>query len=200
MRDKRIRQDSDGGSTRRCALFNGSAPASSTGLMSHTDRDHCACPQGFTVTAAHTSLLPRTPPWHATARKLYAVQFHPEVESTPNRHGRSSATSSMSVCGAAGDYNLEGYLEKQLIEDPCASRSGSAHVLLALSGGVDSSVAARRCSAKAVPGQAHLHLRRPRPDAQERGRARWSAPSAGAGSHFVRVDARERFLSPSFRR
>lgn len=57
-----------------------------------------------------------------------------------------------SVCGAKGDYDLKN-LEQQLISD-VKKQVGDAHVLLALSGGVDSSVCAALLS-KALPGQLH---------------------------------------------
>ena len=63
-----------------CALFKGLS-AQQIGLMSHTDQI-TALPQGFTSTA-HTASCPNAA-MACPARKIYAVQFHPEVESTPN--------------------------------------------------------------------------------------------------------------------
>ena len=118
-----------------CALFKGLS-AQQIGLMSHTDQI-TVLPQGFTSTA-HTVSCPNAA-MACPARKIYAVQFHPEVESTPN--GTQIIRNFLyEVCGAAGDYNLKD-LEKQLIQS-VREQVGSAHVLLALSGGVDSSVAA----------------------------------------------------------
>ena len=54
------------------------------------------------------------------------------------------------TCGAKGDYSLEGYIEEQLLQ--IRSNVGDKKVLLALSGGVDSSVCAALLS-KAIPGQ-----------------------------------------------
>ena len=69
---------------------------------------------------------------------------------------------------------------------------GGSKVLLALSGGVDSSVYARPCWPRRW-GVAHLCVRGPRPDAQERGRRGGAAFSKWA-MNFVRVDAEARFL------
>ena len=124
------------------------------------------------------------------ARKIYAVQFHPEVESTPN--GTQIIRNFLyEVCGAAGDYNLKD-LEKQLIQS-VREQVGSAHVLLALSGGVDSSVCAVLLS-KAVPGQVHCifvdHglMRKNEGDEIERA-------FRSTAIHLVRVNAAERFLA-----
>ena len=116
-----------------CALFKGLS-AQQIGLMSHTDQI-TVLPQGFTSTA-HTVSCPNAA-MACPARKIYAVQFHPEVESTPN--GTQIIRNFLyEVCGAAGDYNLKD-LEKQLIQS-VREQVGSAHVLLALSGGVDLSL------------------------------------------------------------
>ena len=116
--------------------------------MSHTDQV-TALPAGFT-SAAHTADCPNAA-MQNPQRKLYGVQFHPEVESTPN--GTAIIRNYLyEVCGAAGDYNLRD-LEGQLIRKVQA-QVGDAHVILGLSGGVDSSVCAALLS-KAIPGQLH---------------------------------------------
>ena len=114
-------------------LFAGLDPAQ-IGLMSHTDQV-TKLPAGFR-SIAHTVSCENAAIENA-AKKLYGFQFHPEVESTPN--GTAMIRSFLySVCGAKGDYDLKN-LEQQLISD-VKKQVGDAHVLLALSGGVDSSV------------------------------------------------------------
>ena len=176
-----------------CALFKGLS-AQQIGLMSHTDQI-TVLPQGFT-SVAHTASCPNAA-MACPARKIYAVQFHPEVESTPN--GSAHVLLALSggrnflyeVCGAAGDYNLKD-LEKQLIQS-VREQVGSAHVLLALSGGVDSSVCAVLLS-KAIPGQVHCifvdHglMRKNEGDEIERA-------FRNTAIHLVRVNAAERFLA-----
>ena len=82
-------------------LFKGLDRAQ-VGLMSHCDQI-TELPEGF-VNAASTQTCPNAAMTNA-ARRLYATQFHPEVESTPN--GTAIIRNFLyGVCGAAGDYNL----------------------------------------------------------------------------------------------
>ncbi|MBY6165971.1 glutamine-hydrolyzing GMP synthase [Pseudooceanicola nitratireducens] len=72
------------------------------------------------------------------ARRFYAVQFHPEVHHTPN--GKTLYENFVRMAGFEGDWNMAAYREEmvQKIRD----QVGDAKVICALSGGVDSSVAA----------------------------------------------------------
>ena len=72
------------------------------------------------------------------ARNFFAVQFHPEVHHTPN--GRTLYENFIRLAGFAGDWTMAAYREEavQAIRD----QVGRAKVICALSGGVDSSVAA----------------------------------------------------------
>ena len=168
-----------------CVLFDGLA-APQVGLMSHTDQI-VALPEGF-VCAASTATCPNAA-MACPERKLYGVQFHPEVESTPN--GTAMLRNFLyRVCGAVGDYDLRN-LEKELIAQ-VREKVGEDHVLLGLSGGVDSSVCAALLS-RAIPGQVHCifvdHglMRKDEGDQVE-------AAFAGRDLHFIRVNAEERFL------
>ena len=115
-------------------------------LMSHTDFVSKP-PEGFTVTA-HTALCPAAA-MENPQRGLYAVQFHPEVENT--RQGKAMLhTFLYDICGAAGDYSMQDYLERVTAE--VRAQVGDQRVLLGLSGGVDSSVCAALLS-RAIPGQ-----------------------------------------------
>lgn len=167
-------------------LFAG-LEASQLGLMSHTDQI-TVLPEGF-VSVAHTATCPNAA-MENREKKLYGVQFHPEVESTPK--GTEIIRNFLyNVCGAAGDYNLKD-LEQQLIA-AVQKQVGDAHVLLALSGGVDSSVCAALLS-KAIPGQLHCifvdHglMRKNEGDEVE-------AAFKGRELDFIRVNARDRFLT-----
>lgn len=167
-------------------LFAGLEPAQ-LGLMSHTDQI-TVLPQGFT-SIAHTASCPNAA-MENREKGLYGVQFHPEVESTP-RGTEILRNFLYKVCGAKGDYNLKD-LEQQLIS-AVQKQVGDAHVLLALSGGVDSSVCAALLS-KAIPGQLHCifvdHglMRKNEGDEVE-------AAFKGRDLDFIRVNARDRFLS-----
>ena len=167
-------------------LFYGMSPEQ-TGLMSHTDRV-TVLPEGFRPIAV-TKHCPIAA-YECRERKLYGVQFHPEVESTPN--GTEMIRSFLyRVCGATGDYDLLD-LEKQLIAK-AREQVGSDHVILGLSGGVDSSVCAALLS-KAIPGQLHCifvdHglMRKNEGDEVE-------AAFAGMDLDFIRVNAKDRFLT-----
>lgn len=157
------------------------------GLMSHTDRI-TALPDGFTC-IAHTAHCPCAA-LEDTARGLYGVQFHPEVESTPNGT-RMIRNFLYNVCHATGDYDL-GNVETDLIA-AVREQVGDAHVLLGLSGGVDSSVCAALLS-RAIPGQLHCvfvdHglMRKDEGDEVEQA-------FAGRDLHFIRVNAADRFLA-----
>ncbi len=168
-----------------CPLFDG-LDAEQMGLMSHTDQI-TRLPEGF-IAAARTADCPNASIMNRE-KKLYGVQFHPEVESTPN--GTKMIHNFLyRVCGAAGDYNLKD-LEQQLIAG-VREQVGDAHVLLGLSGGVDSSVCAALLS-KAIPGQLHCifvdHglMRKDEGDEVEEA-------FKNRDLHFVRVNAEDRFL------
>ena len=117
------------------AIFHG-LPASSVTWMSHGDYIS-QVPDGFTVTAK-TAVCP-TAAMACPEKKLYGVQFHPEVLHTV--YGTDILKNFLyKICGFAPEWTMASYLE-EAVED-CRRRIGSGKVLLALSGGVDSSVAA----------------------------------------------------------
>ncbi|MBN1963594.1 MAG: glutamine-hydrolyzing GMP synthase, partial [Anaerolineae bacterium] len=104
--------------------------------MSHGDRID-ALPPGF-VTLAHSDNSPYAAIGDE-ARRLYGVQFHPEVTHTPEgaailRHFVYD------VCGCADRWQPEAFIEAAI--DAVRAQVGGDHVVLGLSGGVDSAVAA----------------------------------------------------------
>ncbi len=104
--------------------------------MSHTDYIDKA-PSGFDVTAS-TATCP-VAAFEDAERRIYGVQFHPEVQHTEN--GQDMLERFLfDICGAKGDWSMASYA-KQAIED-IRAKVGDKKVLLALSGGVDSSVCA----------------------------------------------------------
>ncbi|MDX8411518.1 MAG: glutamine-hydrolyzing GMP synthase [Mariprofundaceae bacterium] len=104
--------------------------------MSHGDRIETA-PSGF-VTIAHTTNAP-----HAAmadhGRRFYGIQFHPEVAHTP-QGAEILSYFARAICATSGSWTMGSYIEtaKQQIR----RQVGDGKVLCALSGGVDSSVAA----------------------------------------------------------
>ncbi len=119
----------------KCTLFDG-IPEKSVCWMSHTDFVS-EVPGGFAVTAVTEDC-----PCAAMAdekKKIYGVQFHPEV--THTEYGKQILHSFLfSVCGCSGDWKMDDFIEKT-VEKYRVELAGR-RVLCALSGGVDSSVAA----------------------------------------------------------
>ena len=116
-------------------LFEG-LPEKSVCWMSHFDRISEAAP-GFEVTA-YTADCPIAATQNVE-KKLYAIQFHPEVLHTQN--GTEMIKKFVrGVCGCAGDWKMDTFVEESI--RMIREKVGDGKVLLALSGGVDSSVAA----------------------------------------------------------
>ena len=123
-------------------------------------------------------------------RKLYGVQFHPEVLHTV--HGTEILKNFLyKVCGLAPEWSMANYVSEAIEE--VRAKVGSGKVLLALSGGVDSSVAAALI-AEAVGNQLtcvfvdHGLMRLNEGDEVEEAFRKWDI-------NFVRVNAEELFLS-----
>ena len=117
------------------ALFAG-VPESSICWMSHTDYVK-TIPAGFTVSAV-TAHCPCAAMENAE-KKLYAVQFHPEV--THTAYGNQILHNFLfDICGCAGDWHIADFAETSV--KALKEKIGDKKVLCALSGGVDSSVAA----------------------------------------------------------
>ena len=111
-------------------------PKQSICWMSHTDYIS-EPPVGFEVTAS-TSACPCAA-MEDDARRLYAVQFHPEVSHT--QFGKQLLSNFLfGVCGCAGDWKMDDFVEETVAA--LRERIGGHQVVLGLSGGVDSSVAA----------------------------------------------------------
>ncbi len=118
-----------------CALFSG-VPEKSVCWMSHTDYV-CETPAGFAVTA-RTDNCP-VAAIADEARRIYGVQFHPEV--THTAYGKEILRNFLfGVCRCAGDWKMDDFIEKTVCE--YKEKLAGKRVLCALSGGVDSSVAA----------------------------------------------------------
>ncbi|MDY5082378.1 MAG: glutamine-hydrolyzing GMP synthase [Candidatus Limivicinus sp.] len=169
-----------------CKLFK-NIPAESITWMSHGDY-MAQVPQGFRL-VAHSAACP-TVGICDEERGFYGVQFHPEVNHT--EYGREMLHNFLyEVCGAFGDWTMADY-KRRAIEE-IRAKVGDGKVLLALSGGVDSSVAAALL-AEAVGSQLtcvfvdHGLMRKNEGDEVEAAFAKWDI-------NFIRVDAEERFLT-----
>lgn len=156
--------------------------------MSHTDYIKEA-PEGFTVTGKTVSC-----PIAAMANdiaKLYAFQFHPEV--THSIQGTEMLRAFVyGPCGCKGDWKMDAFVENAIEE--IRNRVGSGKALCALSGGVDSTVAAVMMS-KAIGKQLtcvfvdHGLLRKDEGDQVEE----VFGPAGPYDLNFIRVDVQQRF-------
>lgn len=168
-------------------LFRGVADRSVC-WMSHTVYISQA-PAGFRVTAS-SGTCP-TAAMENAERGLYATQFHPEVEHTDD--GRKILENFLyGICGCSGDWKMESFVTTTV--ESLKKTIGGKKVICALSGGVDSSVAAVLVH-RAVGGNLtcifvdHGLLRKGEGDEVERiFRHQFDI-------HLIRVNARERFLS-----
>lgn len=169
-----------------CAGAEGSAGKPFEALMSHKDIV-TRLPEGFLETAKTAVCIAAC---ENAAKKLYGVQFHPETKHTAG--GREIIKNFLfNICGASGDYKLDDYKETQIKQ--IRQKVGKEKILLALSGGVDSSVCASLLS-KAVPGQLvcifvdHGFMRLNEGDEIE-------SVFSKRKLSFIRVNAQDRFLS-----
>ena len=156
--------------------------------MSHTDYI-AEAPEGFRITA-HTENCP-VAAMENVSRKLYAVQFHPEVMHTIN--GTAMLRNFVyHVCGCSGDWKMADFVETSIRR--IREKVGNGRALCALSGGVDSSVAAVLMS-KAIGKQLTCVfvdqglLRKNEGDEVER----VFGPSGPYDLNFIRVNAQQRF-------
>ena len=169
-----------------CPLFRG-LPEESVTWMSHGDY-MAAVPEGFRL-AARSAACP-TVGICDEKRGFYGVQFHPEVSHT-EYGSRMLRNFLYEICGAVGDWTMADFRRRAV--ESLRAELGGGRVLLALSGGVDSSVAAALLS-EAVGNQLsgvfvdHGLMRLHESDEIE-------AAFSGRALHFVRVNAEDRFLA-----
>ncbi|MFV0344051.1 MAG: glutamine-hydrolyzing GMP synthase [Anaerocolumna sp.] len=168
-------------------LFKGVSPKTIC-WMSHFDYISNIA-EKFTI-SAHTADCPVAAAENAD-KNLYLVQFHPEVLHTVE--GTKMLSNFVyEVCGCAGDWKMDSFVENSIVA--IREKVGTGKVLCALSGGVDSSVAAVML-AKAVGDQLtcvfvdHGLLRKNEGDEVEA----VFGPNGSYDLNFIRVNAQERF-------
>ncbi|WP_027626701.1 glutamine-hydrolyzing GMP synthase [Clostridium lundense] len=169
-----------------CLLFN-EIEESGVCWMSHTDFVSEA-PEGFKIVGT-TSQCP-VAAMANEEKKIYGVQFHPEVEHTP--FGRKMLSNFLfRVCGLKGDWSMTSFAEEKIAK--IKELVGDKKVICALSGGVDSSVAAVLVH-KAIGKQLtcifvdHGLLRKDEGDQVER------VFKQQFDMNLIRVNAQDRFL------
>ena len=158
--------------------------------MSHFDYISKVAP-GFDI-CAHTADCPVAAAENRD-KNLYAIQFHPEVLHT--QEGTKMLSNFVrGVCGCSGDWKMDAFVENTIKE--IRAKVGNGKVLLALSGGVDSSVAAGLLS-RAIGKQLtcvfvdHGLLRKNEGDEVEQ----VFGPNGQFDLNFIRVNAQERYYS-----
>lgn len=156
--------------------------------MSHFDYISKLAP-GF-KSIAHTLNCPVAAA-ECAEKKLYAIQFHPEVLHTPEG-SKMLFNFVTNICGCAGTWRMDSFVENSI--KAIREKVGNGRVLLALSGGVDSSVAAGILS-KAIGKQLtcvfvdHGLLRKNEGDEVEQ----IFGPNGKFDLNFIRVNAQERY-------
>lgn len=168
-------------------LFTGVEPTTVC-WMSHFDYISQPAP-GFEI-CAHTKDCPVAAA-EDRSRKLYAIQFHPEVLHTVR--GKEILSNFVyNVCNCAGDWKMDSFVQDSI--KAIREKVGDGKVLLALSGGVDSSVAAGLLS-RAIGKQLtcvfvdHGLLRKNEGDEVES----VFGPEGDFDLNFIRVNAQERY-------
>jgi GMP synthase (glutamine-hydrolysing) len=156
--------------------------------MSHSDHIEKA-PEGSSITAT-TSKCP-VAAFEDPSKKLFATQFHPEVLHTVEGK-KILRTFVIDICGCNGDWVMDSFVDTTI--EQIREKVGDGRALCALSGGVDSSVAAVIMS-KAIGRQLtcvfvdHGLLRKNEGDEV----AEVFGPDGPYDVEFIRVDARQRF-------
>ena len=168
-----------------CRLFRG-LPARGISWMSHGDYME-KVPEGFQL-VAHSAACPNVAICDES-RGFYGVQYHPEVNHT--EHGRDMIRNFLyEVCHVKGDWTMGDFMRTSI--DQIREKVGDGKVLLALSGGVDSSVAAALI-AEAVGNQLscvfvdHGLMRLDEGDEVESAFKKWDI-------NFIRVNAEDLFM------
>jgi GMP synthase (glutamine-hydrolysing) len=168
------------------ALFAGLS-GRETVWMSHGDRIQDP-PPGFAVTAA-TRNAPVVG-FENPARRMFAIQFHPEVSHT--EHGVEVLSNFLTACGARRDWRMADFVDE--VVESVRAQVGDGRVICGISGGVDSSVLAALLGRALGEQMTAIFVDT---GLLRKGEARRVEESLhqGLGLQVVTVDASERFLA-----
>ncbi len=168
------------------ALFRG-LPDTMDVWMSHGDEAK-ALPEGFALTAKTSNAVAGIAD---EARKIWAVQFHPEVAHTPQ--GMALLKNfCLDICGAKQDWTPEHFIQTTV--ERVRAQVGDGHAICGLSGGVDSSVAAVLV-AKAIGNRLTCIFVNNGVLRKEEFAKVQKTMREGLGLNVVAVDASDRFLT-----
>jgi len=167
-------------------LFRG-LPQTMNVWMSHGDEAK-SLPDGFVLTAKTSNAVAGIAD---EARKIWAVQFHPEVAHT--RQGMELLKNfCMDICGCAADWTPEHFIQTTV--ERVRAQVGDGHAICGLSGGVDSSVAAMLV-AKAIGDKLTCIFVNNGVLRKDEFAKVQKTMREGLGLNVVAVDASERFLT-----
>lgn len=166
-------------------LFNGVKANGSCWLSNEVQVN--ALPDGFVVTAKTASNAVAA--MESTGENIYALQFYPEVSNTEDGL-KMIKNFLVNICGCKGDWKMDSYAKAQI--EAIREKVKDGNVLLAMSGGVDSSVCATLLS-KAVGSQLTCIFVDTGLMRKDEGDEVQDA-FKDSGMNFVRVNAQERFL------
>ncbi len=173
--------------TKKDSLLFKDVPEQSVVWMSHTDRID-KLPEGFEV-SARTDKCPVAAMENA-AEKIYAIQPHPEV--THSQFGNQILKNFLyEICHCAGEWKMDSFIEDTV--KALRERIGDKKVILGLSGGVDSSVAAGLIS-RAVGDQLTCVFVDQGLMRKDEGDFVEQTFTSLFDMHFVRVNCQEHFL------
>jgi GMP synthase (glutamine-hydrolysing) len=168
------------------AIFAGLPPTLKV-WMSHGD-EALELPKGFHLTAKTSNAVAGIA---NPEKKIWAVQFHPEVQHT--RQGTQLLRSFvLDVCGVAADWTPQHFIEETTAS--IRAKVGTGHAICAISGGVDSSVAAMLVH-RAIGDQLTCVFVDNGVLREDEFRKVQENLRVGLGLNLIAVDAGERFLN-----
>jgi GMP synthase (glutamine-hydrolysing) len=177
-------------------LFTGLAPVEPV-WMSHYDSVTAVGPGfvelGYSTLGGGSEVQHRYAAIASDRLRRYGLQFHPEVDDTV--HGsRMLANFVLGICGCTPSWTMERYIDEEMTR--VRAQVGDGAVFLLISGGVDSTVAARLLGQALGPERVHLlHIDNGLMRKDESRQVLATLRDLGLGSHLSFADASDDFLA-----